>query len=311
MSPDTGRHRATTTTSSATLSTSQFKRELAGLLSAVADEHGLNWRSPTARGRAFEYWVAQLIADFESGFDGELSEVVMGSQDLGADLVFEDVGNRLLLICQCKYRRPHDELAEADVNDFFHRHAHYQDRTWVMAYGSDAAASALCDYGERIRAGWKVEYRFITTARASARVRELARRCDDRYRAQGEPLRCVLYDFSAPKEYYLRSRSIAQAIPERVELDLPEGQWFEKSGPCKTIVAAVKGNTVRNLALQHRHALYAVNIRGYLGNRGINHEIAQTAVTQPANFFYFNNGVSAICTRFEITGNHLVAPTSR
>ena len=40
---------------------------------------------------------------------------------------------------------------------------------------------------------------------------------------------------------------------------------------------------------------------------GTNAKIIETAETRGEEFFYFNNGVSAICTHYKIVGNELIA----
>jgi hypothetical protein len=100
---------------------------------------------------------------------------------------------------------------------------------------------------------------------------------------------------------------LEQSLPDTVELDLPAKQFFYKDKPYPTLVAVVKGNLLQNLSRRYRQALYAWNIRGYLGNRGINQSISETAKDDPTAFFYFNNGVSAICTDLKIVGNKVTA----
>jgi hypothetical protein len=73
---------------------------------------------------------------------------------------------------------------------------------------------------------------------------------------------------------------------------------FEK--PRRTIVAVVKANTLINLYRKERERIFAVNIRSFLGRKGINKDIVSTAQNLPDKFFYFNNGVSAICTAIEL-----------
>ena len=97
------------------------------------------------------------------------------------------------------------------------------------------------------------------------------------YEQRNLNITCHLYDFSGLKEYFVTSQTLEQTIPDVVEIDLPRDRFFEKLDPHPTVVAVVKGNALRNLARQHREALYAWNIRGYLGNRGINKAIANTA----------------------------------
>jgi hypothetical protein len=89
---------------------------------------------------------------------------------------------------------------------------------------------------------------------------------------------------------------------------LSKDKWIEKLEPYKTLITVVKGNTLRSLYLQHKESLFAWNIRGYLGSRGINSNIIDTAENKSGDFFYFNNGVSAICTSYDIADdNNLIA----
>ena len=67
----------------------------------------------------------------------------------------------------------------------------------------------------------------------------------------------------------------------------------------RTLVAVVKANTLVNLYRKERERIFAVNIRSFLGRKGINKDIVATANQHPDSFFYFNNGVSAICTDLE------------
>jgi hypothetical protein len=69
--------------------------------------------------------------------------------------------------------------------------------------------------------------------------------------------------------------------------------------PRKTLVATIKANSLVNLYKKEKERMFAYNIRSFLGRKGINKEIIQTATQHPEDFFYFNNGVSAICTHFE------------
>jgi hypothetical protein len=81
--------------------------------------------------------------------------------------------------------------------------------------------------------------------------------------------------------------------------------------PFKTLVAVVKGNSLRNLYKRHKQSLYAFNIRGFLGNRGINQDLINTIISSPDDFYYFNNGVSAVCTDFSIDSTTRVVTASK
>ena len=53
--------------------------------------------------------------------------------------------------------------------------------------------------------------------------------------------------------------------------------------------------------------LFALNIRQFLGKGKINKDIVETAKNNPQDFFYFNNGITAICDEFSIDGNNISA----
>lgn len=285
----------------------EFQQIVRNQTRKAAEEMGWSLENYTQKGYALQLWVARVIASFETTLDTEAEDALLYSHDLGVDLFFEDEASSHLVLCQCKYQSFDKLVDEKEVNDFFHRHASLLDRAWVQKHGSSTAAAALEDYGERIKAGYTASYYFISTGKASDRVVQLAERVTADYAKKGLPVTCELLDFTRLKDYYHRSLSIEHSIPGHVEMDLPKGQFFVKESPHRTVVAVVKGNSLQNLSKQYRQALYAFNIRGYLGNRGINQAISDTAANDPEHFFYFNNGVSAVCTDFELSGNHLVA----
>lgn len=289
------------------ISVKEFRQILREGVQRACKDNGWNYDNQTERGYAFQFWAAQVIADLEQTFDTDPGDAMILAQDLKADLVFEDTNANHLLICQCKHMSQSGSVDESEVNDFFHRHRLFMDRDWVRQHGSAGAATALLDYSERIDSGWSVSYYFLSNGTASERTKELERKGNDEYSAIGLPIQCRLLDFGPLKEYCVQSRTLEQSVPSVIELDLPQGRFFEKQSPHKTIVAVIKGNALAGLAKRYRQSLYAWNIRGYLGNRGINQAISRTATEHPDSFFYFNNGVSAICTDYSLNGNHVRA----
>jgi hypothetical protein len=289
------------------MSVKEFQKRLTEETAAIAAAERWNLDNNVQRGLAFQLWVARVISRFEMTFETAPEDALMRSKDLKADLVFDDPSSRHLLICQCKRQPFSAPVDETEVNDFFHRHEHFLERDWVAKHGSAEAKLALQDYKERLANGYSVTYYFISTGDASSRTAELALSSGAQYRKRGIPIDCQLLDFKGLKDYFLRSLSLEESIPDVVEIELPSNQFFFKERPYPTLVAVVKGNSLRNLSHQFKQALYTWNIRGYLGKRGINQDISDTAEKEPENFFYFNNGVSAICTDLEVNGNRIRA----
>lgn len=276
----------------------------------IAKDWGWDYGNNAQRGYSFQIWVSKLFYDIYPGIDTEPDESITYSRDLTADLVLEDSAQKILRIVQCKFAglsRPRN-IDETEVNDFFNRHEHFMKRKWVRKYGSDHTFDLLGDYAEKLRTGYSVNYYFVSTASSTDRVRELAKTCSQSYESHDLNIACEVIDFSVLKELYVQALSLQEVIPEKVELHLPADKFFVKKEPYPTVIASIKGNALINLFKEHKESLFTYNIRGYLGARGaINKEMRQTIENRPYEFFYFNNGISAICTEYELEGNVLSA----
>ena len=296
--------------SSPSLSVNEFKDLLRSEVQDLAKTHGWDYENQVERGYAFQLWTANLFSNCDRGFDTEPEDSILYAKDLKADIVLEDTNRHYILIAQCKFQslaKTLPDINETEVNDFFHRHDRFLDRDWVKEYGSEQTMDFLGDYKEKVEAGYTVDYYFVSTGKASDRIHALVDSCNKEFHSRSARIKSVLLDFYGLKDYFVRSRSLVEHIPGEVIIPLSEDRWIEKSKPFETLVTVVRGNTLRNLYQQHKEALFAYNIRGYLGNRGVNSAIIGTAEQQPDKFFYFNNGVSAICTAYTIEDNEVRA----
>ena len=145
-----------------------------------------------------------------------------------------------------------------------------------------------------------MHYYFVATGSASDRVKEVAASKQFEVNRNEPAITFEVMDFSALKELYIEAETMEQSIPELVEFQLPQGSFTIKNKPHKTLLAVVKGNALINLHKKERGRLFSYNIRSYLGRKGLNRDIINTAENDPGSFYYFNNGVSAICTSFDV-----------
>ena len=92
------------------------------------------------------------------------------------------------------------------------------------------------------------------------------------------------------------------------ELDISIDQYYEVEGPgWKSIATTVPGTWLQELYNEHEKQIFSANLRGYLGSKksdgNINSGIKETAESDPANFFVFNNGVTALVNSYAINKN--------
>jgi len=86
-----------------------------------------------------------------------------------------------------------------------------------------------------------------------------------------------------------------QAYP-RVDANLTLHDWASSMAPRKSYFGLVKVGDLVSLHERHGKALYAKNIRVFLGQTTeVNRSIRETLATNPADFMYLNNGVTALC----------------
>ena len=82
------------------------------------------------------------------------------------------------------------------------------------------------------------------------------------------------------------------------QLYLMQTGWIRE--PYETIYGMVSLDEIAALYKQYPEQLISANIRKYKGNTKVNERIVMTIREQPEHFFYFNNGLTAYCQRFEI-----------
>jgi len=64
-------------------------------------------------------------------------------------------------------------------------------------------------------------------------------------------------------------------------------------------VGRVSGAQLAVLFTQHKSSLFALNIRNYIGDTATNRAIRKTAMERAEEFFFFNNGISALAESIE------------
>lgn len=102
---------------------------------------------------------------------------------------------------------------------------------------------------------------------------------------------CVSTDLHEAKAY------------KRIDTDLWVHRCTTVKEPRVTYFGLVQLEALSKLHQQHGPALYAKNIRSFLGQKtDVNTSIQQSLITQPIDFIYLNNGVTALCQFIEPKG---------
>jgi hypothetical protein len=232
--------------------------------------------------------------------------IVDGANDLGIDLIHRDDGH--VLIIQAKYRgagkaesandishfkalfsalaapaklRPNKRLAEklADVdlrNDSFElvyvSMGKIENQARDLANGPPVYPKEFPDLSERC--SWE----FLDEAGLNEALRDVQRV------ARGvQTGRTKLYAYGEKNK---RGRDAV------LELD---------AGSYRSIILALEASQLVKLyESNQKDALFASNVRNFLGNTKQNTQIIETASKKPTDFFVLNNGISCVCRELDV-----------
>jgi AIPR protein len=82
-----------------------------------------------------------------------------------------------------------------------------------------------------------------------------------------------------------------------VSVTLTLENWYGVTHPRLAFYGLVGADQLAALYAQHGKTLFEKNIRHYLGAQPVNQAIAETVRVRPAELFYLNNGLTAVCSK--------------
>jgi hypothetical protein len=270
--------------------------------------------------RGLEGYAVHLFAQ-EEGFDdvlesaltteADLSNYICRSNDLQIDGVLQDeIGQRIMLI-QAAWRAK--GLDETKISSFFD----VPDRIIHQDYvdtGGDQIQDLIADFPAQVEDGWEVVLRFVTNASVdtTAKFQALVSAKNEAYLQEERNITCELYGAPelAKRDEELKS-AIRGGLVDEVSLQLQSKKFIELNEPYRTIIGVIKANELVDLYNRKGVglALFNLNVRLPLTSRKVNPGIVDTAVspTESQNFLYYNNGVSAVCSGYELSKNTVTA----
>ncbi len=94
--------------------------------------------------------------------------------------------------------------------------------------------------------------------------------------------------------------AIAQDMQgEPINLDVALHEWGQSLEPFQAFYGQVAAADVATWWNDHYPRLFAPNIRMFLGNTDVNESLIATLSSEPDKFWYFNNGITALCSSIE------------
>ena len=261
------------------------------------------------QGWAFQLWVARLLAEYNQDIDGdEIRDNLLSSQDGGIDIILNDKNNQHSYVIQTKRISHRKAVKGEDIDGFFAKYNKYTHEPSILDRMRLAhnARDTISEYVNRTNEGWSSTWIFATTGRIPS-----SHQAGD-HKLKDDEIDCKIWNPTELEKIYKQAKSRYKSIPTEITFDIPKDKYLVLKEPRKTLIAVVKGNKIRALYDKYQDSLLAYNIRFFLGGVRKNINIIETAradkddIKKGGNFFYYNNGISAICNNFEIINNNKI-----
>lgn len=222
--------------------------------------------------------------------------VTDGGTDDGIDGVFVDEKDRAIYFVQSKWR---SGSGGVQLNDF----TRFRDgvKNILSLNWTDENAN-LHPWKEKIEASLKdIDTRIVMLLSHTADseiAQNIRTRINDFLAEQNK----YLGDFLTFKEIDLANVAhIARSRTRATNIDLSVllREWGLLAQPYRAVYGAVSAQDIAKWFDDHGNKLFVENLRFVIEKSDVNEGIMETAATVPESFWYFNNGITAICDSFE------------
>jgi hypothetical protein len=262
---------------------------------------------------AQEKEFAGFLLGGEDPADADLSSYrCAGANDLKIDGLIYSEDLETVAIFQCAHRSKWSTDIEDKAAGFFNSLPNWLDPK-IVATGNSNVVELLTDSSldpER----QQIFLYFVTTlavnTESASKLFRMAEEIEGAYTSRGWRVSCIVMGRSE-----LISKSIELAnvrdygLAQKVTLQIERDSFFEVEEPLPALVCSIKGNAIaaiyNNKSIKNK--LFNQNVR--LGmTTNINKEIVATAIhdENSKNFFYYNNGITAVCSKYEFIDDNTI-----
>lgn len=226
-----------------------------------------------------------------------------GAKDLGIDFIYKN-GNDYT-ICQFKYKGQGSNVNLDELKGFFALHNTVINKDYVQNNGNNAVVDLL----EEVNTEDTFHYQFICNCELSETQENLSDLMKKESKQWGKNISWTVYDGRTLREDYetvisaTNEPSLTVSLPvQNRHLDLSSCVGDDEHD---TAICVLDGNTVRDIyrRREHKQRLFSYNIRNFLGSNAVNRKIRETIENEPEFFYFYNNGISALCSEFKFTSD--------
>lgn len=240
--------------------------------------------------RSFSAYSLQILAgvDINTAING----IVDGYNDNGIDLIYFDRKNKLLWLLQSKWiKNGNGEPEAGEISKF---------KNGII----DLVEFQLDRFNDKIQRKEKeltealedplvkINIVIAYTGQENLSIHN-QRLITDLLTELNDPTELAYFTKFSLKMAHNSLVGILEGTPIKAELSL--SNWGKVEEPYYAIYGTISGADLANIWTLHRSRLFSDNIREFIGFSEVNEDILDTIKKEPDNFYFYNNGVTALC----------------
>lgn len=240
--------------------------------------------------RAYTAYTLQVLANLEA--DVASSAIVDSYDDNGIDAIYFDKKNKLLWLVQSKWIKSGNGEPEASEVGKFATGVKNLIEFQLDRFNSKVQAKEA----EIVEAlgDPMVKLQIVLTFTGKDGLSEHSQRIiDDLLKELNDPSELAIFNRFTLKQAHKSLVGFLDGQP--IKADLILSNWGKVDEPYFAIYGTISGSDIANIWSEHRGKLFSENIRDFIGFSEVNEDIIDTIEKNPENFYYFNNGITALC----------------
>ena len=183
----------------------------------------------------------------------------------------------------------------------------------VVHSGNQRVQELIIDSGLNPADQYVALYFFTTLpigSESGSKLITIANNAQKKYQEKGWNVECKVLGLAEIQDKYIELKNIRDyGLAGPVTFKIQKDFFFEIKDPLKVLVCGIRAGTIADIYNQKevKNKLFNQNIRLPLSSSKINTAISQTATDPEAskNFFYYNNGITATCSSYEMVENEI------
>jgi len=240
--------------------------------------------------RSYAAYTLQVLANIDT--DVAAQSITDSYDDNGIDAIFFDRKNKLLWLVQSKWIK--NGIGEPDTGEVSKFRNGIIDLIELQLDRFNSKVQNKEDEIIEALGDPLVKLKIILTFTGRDGLSEHNQRIiDDLLLELNDPTELATFSRFSLKQSHKSLVGIMDGQP--IKADLILSNWGKVEEPYFAIYGTINGSDIANIWAENRGRLFSENIRDFIGFSEVNEDIVETIQNEPENFYFYNNGITALC----------------